>query len=84
MMIAVAALNEDGRIRTIFGVHFTADINEMNALADVPSGLFNGAVAVDVAELTEAETASVIARIGKAIDGHLVCVTLKYLADPTV
>lgn len=84
MVIAVAALNEYGRIGSVFGVDFTANVDQMDTFADVSSCLFDCAVTVDVAELTKAETASVVARVGKSIDGHFVRVALKYLTDSTI
>lgn len=49
VVIAVATLNEYGRVGSIFGVHFATHINQMNALAYVTAGLLDGAVAIDIA-----------------------------------
>lgn len=55
MVIAVARLNKYSRIGETFGIDFAGDVVQMNSLAYVTAGVFDGAVAIDIAQLTETE-----------------------------
>lgn len=84
VVIAVPTLNENGRIGAILGIDLSANVDQVDTFSNVPSRLFDCAVAVDIAELAEAETAGIVTRVGKAVDGHFVCVALKNLTDATI
>ena len=57
VIITVARLNKDGRVRQTLRVHLATNIVEMNTLAYVSPGVLNGGVPVDVGELTQTKPA---------------------------
>lgn len=60
VVVAVAGLHEDSRVTEAFSVDFAADIVEVDALADVSTGVLNGRVSVDVGKLTKTESVVVL------------------------
>ena len=57
VIITIARLNKDGRVRQTLRVHLATNIVEMNTLAYVSPGVLNGGVPVDVGELTQTKPA---------------------------
>jgi hypothetical protein len=55
VIVTIAGLNKYGRITETFSVDFPTNIVEMNTLANVSTGVFNGRIPVDITELTKAE-----------------------------
>lgn len=56
----------------------------MYALSNMPSGVLYGRVAVDVAQLPEAEPVAVVAGIGKTVHYHRRTVAMEHFTHPTV
>lgn len=84
MMIAVSRLNEDRRVREAFSVDLTTDIIQMNALSDVTSSVFDCAIAIDVAQLTQAESIRICRRVCEAINDNRCGITVKDFTDTAV
>lgn len=84
MMIAVSRLNEDRRVREAFSVDLTTDIIQMNALSDVTSSVFDCAIAIDVAQLTQAESIRICRRVCEAINDNRCGIAVKDFTDTAV
>ena len=82
-LVAIRALDEDGRIAEAFSEDLAANVVKSNTLADVSPGLFHHRIPIDVGEETEAEALRV-ARVRKTVhrNGGLRCV--EGLADPRI
>lgn len=84
MVVAVARLNEDGRIRQAFSVNLAADVVQMDTLADVSPRVLYRRVAVHVGQLTETKPVGVVARVCKTVHDDRVRLTVEHLADSAV
>lgn len=67
VVVAVAGLYENGAIRKAFCVNFAVDVVEVDALAYVTPCVFDGRVAVHVAQLAQAETVAVVAGVCETV-----------------
>lgn len=70
VVVTVAALDEDGRVRQALGIYLPPHVVKVDTLAYVASGVLNGTVAVYVTQLAEAEAITIVGRVGEAIHYH--------------
>lgn len=70
MVVAVSALYENAGVAEALGVDLSADIVEVHAFADVPAGVLDGGVAVDVGEQAQAEAVLVVGGVSEAVHEH--------------
>lgn len=66
-LVAVGALDEDGRIAEALGKNLAANVIKSNALADVAPGLLHHGIPIHVGKETETEALRV-ARVREAVD----------------
>lgn len=50
VVIAVAGLHEDGRVRQTFGIHFPSHVVEMDSFSNVSSCVFNCRISVNIGQ----------------------------------
>lgn len=68
MIVAIAALHENGRIGETLGIDLTANVVQVNAFADMPTRVLDGAVAIHVAQLAQTEAIRIVGWICEAIN----------------
>lgn len=84
VMITIAALNENRRIRQAFRIHFPTHVVQMHPLAYMTSRVLYRRVTIDVAQLAQAEPVAVVGGICETIDYDRVRVTVEHFTDSTV
>lgn len=84
MMIAVATLDEDRRVRQTLRVDLPTNVVQMHAFTYVTPRVLYGRIPVHVAELAQAEPVAVVRGIREAVHDDRVGVTVEDLADSTV
>lgn len=84
MVIAVAALDEDRRVRQTLRVDLPANVVQMHAFTYVTPRVLYCRVPIHVAELAQAEPVAVVRGIREAVHDDGVGVTVENLTDSTV
>lgn len=84
VMVAVAALHENRRVRETFCIHLSAHVVQMHAFSNVPTSVLDCAVAVHVRQLAQTEPVRVVGRIREAINDNGRGVAVKHLTDTTI
>lgn len=81
MMITVATLDENRRVRQAFGVNFATHVVKMHTLSYVTSCILYGGISVHVAELSEAESIAIVRGVSKAVHYYRMRVAVEDLSD---
>ena len=56
VIVAIAGLDEDGRVGQTVGKDFAVDVAKLNTFSDVSSRIFDCRISVDVRQLAEAKS----------------------------
>lgn len=70
MIVAVPALHKDATVTEAFRVHLPSNVIKMNSFSNMPPGVFNSGIPVNIGEQPKAETVLIVGRIGETIHQH--------------
>lgn len=84
VVVAVAALHEDGRVGQALGVDLATDVIQVHSLSDMTTCVFDCTVAVDVAQLAQTEAVRVVRGVGEPVHDDRRRVAVEHFANAAV
>lgn len=70
MVVAVPTLHKDAAVTEALGVHLPSDVVKVDSFSNMPPGVFNSGIPVNIGEQPKAETVLIVGRISETIHQH--------------
>lgn len=84
VLVTIARLHENCRVRQALDVHFTVYVKKVHPLADVAASVLDRGVSIDVAQLTQTKSIAFVAGVRETVYDDRCGLGVKHFPDTTV